>query len=67
MWKRKISVRINYSNIKKLASAKLIFFFSISVEREEGEKEGREEVKVGGKEGKGKEKGKGGRKERRVS
>lgn len=28
MWKRKISIRINYSDIKKLAFARLIFFFS---------------------------------------
>lgn len=63
MCKRKISVRIDYSNIKKLASARLIFFFSISGGREEGEKEDRKKVMVEGKEGKGKEKGKEGRKE----
>lgn len=62
MCKRKISVRIDYSNIKKLASARLIFF-SISGGREEGEKEDRKKVTVEGKEGKGKEKGKEGRKE----
>ena len=69
MWKRKISMRLNYSDIKKLASASLIFFFfsfrrkERKDERKEGRREGGKEGKREGKREKGKERGK----ERRLS
>lgn len=58
MWKRKISIRINYSDIKKLAFARLFFFFFSNLGGKRV-KEGRE----GGKKGKGKGKGGEGRRE----
>lgn len=55
MWKRKISIRINYSDIKKLAFARLIFFFFFYLEGKKGTLKG----KAGGRK---EEKGEGKRK-----